>query len=340
MGIKGLLLRWISGFLSDRIQMVKVGSAVSKPVDVLSGVPQGSVLGPILFLLYINDVTKLNVNCVLKLFADDLKLYKALCDDYSVDAVQSCLDKISSWSALWQLKLAPSKCMVISFGSKVTEYNYFINNCEINRAHSVKDLGVYFNSSLCFNDHINQICATANQRAALILKSFVSRSPVLLFKAFSTFVRPLVEYASCVWNPSGVTLINKLESVQRRFTKKLQGYKDLAYSDRLLLLQADTLELRRLYCDLLMYFKILNNKLDINPSDHFKFSHNSRTRGNSLKLIKPSHFTCLSVGQFNTRAIDAWNDLPNEIVTCVSAPCFKAMLRFVDFSHYCKATLV
>ena len=105
------------------------------------------------------------------------------------------------------------------------------------------------------------------------------------------------------------------------------------------MLHADSLELRRLHCDILMYFKILHNKLDTVPDNYFTLSHNTHTRGNAMKLMKPPHFTCLTLGQFNTRAIDVWNSLPTEMVNCFSVSSFKSMLNNVNFSHYCKSNL-
>jgi hypothetical protein len=224
-GINSLPLNWIQEFASNRTQRVKVGSSLSSPSLVSSGVPQGSVLGPILFFVFINDICNLVTNDVeIKLFADDVKLYLEITDDSSGCKIQSCLDNISRWCNEWQLNLSPTKCAVLSIGYKGFDFCYKVNNIAIQHVSSFKDLGVTIDQSLSFENHIHTICATASQRAALILKCFTSRQPALLIRAFTTYVRPLLEYASCIWSPFKLNLIDKIESVQRHFTKNFMVF--------------------------------------------------------------------------------------------------------------------
>jgi hypothetical protein len=282
-GICGLVLNWIKAFLSGRVQRVKVESCLSSPMSVLSGVPQGRVLGPLLFAFFINDICSIQSTVVMKLFADDLKIYSCISDQYSWAIIQNLLDEISKWSDLWQLTLSPAKSAVLSLGRHVIHYSYQISNHCIARVTCMKDLGLMIDQYLNFDLHINLICTIANQHAALLLKSFQSRDPQTLFKAFTTFVRPTLEYASNVWNPMKVTSINKIESVQRRFTKKLSGLSNLCYSDRLAALNSVTLEERRLRLDLNMYFNIIHKLVDIDYCKYFIVSHNVHTTSNAFK---------------------------------------------------------
>jgi len=228
--ISGHILYWIRDFLSNRTQRVKVGSSLSSYSPVCSGVPQGSVLGPILFLIFINDICNIITNDVeMKLFADDVKLYLEICNELCCSQIQCCLDNIFSWCNAWQLKLSPSKCAVLSIGYKGFDFCYKINNIAIQHVNSFKDLGITIDQALSFESHINEICGRANQRSALIFKCFTSRDPFLLLKAFITYVRPLLEYASCLWSPFQLHLIDKIESVQRRFTKRFYSLAHFSY---------------------------------------------------------------------------------------------------------------
>jgi hypothetical protein len=334
MEISGLVLNWIHNFLTDRTQCVRIGSNLSGCSNVISGVPQGSVLGPLLFLIFINDVTLVNPNSTTKLFADDLKLYIVATGIASQSLMQSYLDDISQWSDLWQLTLSPSKCTILSIGKNPVDYSYTLNGAEIKRVTSMTDLGVIIDSKLTFDEHISHICTTAKQRSALILKSFCSRDPFLLFRAFSTFVRPLLEYASCVWNPYSVGHIEKIESVQKSFTKRLFSLTSLSYLDRLASLNVSSLELRRLHSDLVMYFKIINSYIDVDVEQYFTLSHNTQTRGHNFKLIKSFSHTDKVKNQFKLRAIDIWNSLPYNIVNTHSVSSFKHLLREYDLNQF------
>jgi hypothetical protein len=214
MGITGLVLRWIEAYLTDRIQRVRVNNCTSSSKPVISGVSQGSVLGPLLFLIFINDVSSIvGSQTVIKLFADDIKLYFAIENTSSPNTVQSSLDAVAKWSAAWQLNLSPNKCVVLSIGSNINPFNYYLNDVSLKRVSSVKDLGVWIDPLLTFDEHINKVCNAARQRSALIFKTFQSRNPILLFRAFNTFVRPSLEYASVIWNPCKCSSVDKIEAV-------------------------------------------------------------------------------------------------------------------------------
>lgn len=326
-GINGLTLNWIQDFLHDRSQHVRVENSLSGSSSVRSGVPQGSVLGPLLFVIFINDICKsVCDNILVKLFADDVKLYIAFCDTNSPNQLQTAIDSIVKWSNIWQLTVSPTKCAVLSIGKRITVYDYNINNTIIPRVNNFSDLGVIIDSSLTFEPHITSICNKARQRAALILKCFTSRNPKLLTRAFTTFVRPSLEYASCVWSPQNSHCINMIESIQRNFTNNLFGKKKLSYSDRLTVLAIDSLERRRLKSDLCMYYKILNAHIDLNVKDYFLFARAASTRGHNFKLVKPICCTNFQLNQFGIRCVNAWNALPSNIVNANSVQMFKRLI--------------
>jgi ribonucleases P/MRP protein subunit RPP40 len=203
---------------------------------------QGSVLGPLLFLVYINDmINVLDGRCSCKLYADDVKIYTTSSVDDDIVYFQSKLDALFAWSRIWQLNISSSKCASMVIGDSKAEPVLYLDINVINRVSEYKDLGVIIDNSLKFKSHINSIVAKANSRACLIHKCFVTRDIPTLVRAFKTYVRPLLEYASTVWSPSCVTSI---ESVQRKFTKRLLGCRQLDYATRLAKLDLQSLELR------------------------------------------------------------------------------------------------
>ncbi|MFZ2539613.1 MAG: reverse transcriptase family protein [Oscillospiraceae bacterium] len=176
-GVTGNLLFWIQAFLSYRFQQVRINQSLSSPLPVLSGVPQGSVLGPLLFLIYINDIADtFSSSVTVKLFADDIKMYT----DFSMPTIgtnfQSHLNKILDWTILWQINISYSKCTIFNLGTKDFTTTLSLSDHNLSSSASVKDLGVLFDSALSFNGHINEIVSRANQRASLIIRSFLSRN--------------------------------------------------------------------------------------------------------------------------------------------------------------------
>ena len=205
-----------------------VDGFISPPSCVISGVPQGSVLGPVLFIVFVNDICEVvPVGVTVKLFADDTKLYSVIRNTVDLDKLQSCLTAIFEWSAHWQLSLglSPSKCSVLQvLPAHVSSCcDYHINDVTLPNADSVSDLGVSYDKKLSYAVHIDKIISKASLRSKLILNCFQSRNPTMLVKAFCTCVKPTLEYCSVVWSPCFKKDIHRLEAVQRRFTRRLSG---------------------------------------------------------------------------------------------------------------------
>ena len=286
-GITGNLLSWIDSFLSGRSQRTRIGSSLSNEANIISGVIQGSVLGPLLFLLFINDVCSIVSNdcCVCKLYADDLKLYTVLQADEDASVLQDRLNALGDWSNTWQLTISHKKCAAMTINEGECKIQLRLENDEINIVNEIKDLGIYVSNDLKFGSHINRMVAKASARANLIFKCFVSRDTATLIKAFKTYVRPILEYSSSVWSPVYRVEIDRIESVQRRFTKRLPGFAKYDYETRLSLLDIDSLELRRLFNDLILVYKMLFKLIDVNVDDFFDFTDATHdTRGHEYKL--------------------------------------------------------
>jgi hypothetical protein len=287
-GVVDKLLDWIFDFLSNRIKAVKVGRQMSGFVSVKSGVPQGSVLGPVLFLIYINDLVNLFGDILtVKLYADDVKIYSVVDDSVGSDMLQCCLNALHKRSIDWQLQLSIKKRLVLHLGTKNDKFAYSIDDNCLLSVTETKDLGIVIDSKIRFDKHYKQVTTKAHQRAARILWCFKSCDPHLLFRAFKVYVRPLVEYCCRVWAPIYKSDLQSVEAVQSRFTKRLFGFKNLSYQCWLQMLNnAETLELRRLKQDLITIFKFIHGFVDIKLIDFFSFNVNP-THGHALKLNKP-----------------------------------------------------
>ena len=333
-GISGNLLFWIKAFLTNRTQCVRVGSSISSVCAVSSGVPQGSCLGPLLFNLYINDVTDSLIDVSAKLFADDLKLYTEINASSSELNFQTNLDQIFKWASSWQLQISHSKCNIMKIGRNSPQSTFFFDHKPIANSNLVKDLGVFINSDLNFSHHIHDFVTRAKQRSSLIYRSFRSLNVVNLKRAFITYVRPLLEYASPVWSPSHIYLINEIESVQRSFTKRLPGMRTLSYSDRLDRLELQTLEYRRLIADLVLYHNIVHGLSCINVTSFFTPSNNSSLRGHDFRFLIPISKLDIRRHFFAHRSINAWNSLPASVVSATSVFAFKRSLYKIDLSKH------
>ena len=338
-GISGNLLLCIKSFLTNRKQAVRIGNSLSSFRDVISGVQQGSVLGPFLFLLFINDLPDVFDEKVhSKLFADDLKAFDVCDKTCDNTGIQSALDSLVEWCSKWQLNISASKSgSLLITGSPVSKpkLNLELNGVLFNTFQSTRDLGVIIDNSLSFAPHISSIVSKANQRIYLLLKTFKNRTIKLMIFAFKVYVLPLLDYCSPIWSPFKLEDIDRLERVQRCYTKKLENLKYLSYSERLKKCELPTLELRRLRNDLILCYKIAHNLVALDFSDLFKLANSTHcTRGHKFKLEVPKVINRCRKNFFAIRLIPIWNKLPDNVVLCTSLDTFKRQLMTVNLSKY------
>lgn len=323
-GIEGKILSWIGNFLSDRQQLVTVGESMSGWKPVTSGIPQGSVLGPLLFVLFINDMPDV-VKSAMKLFADDTKIYRALKAISDHGSLQSDINAVNEWSQIWQLPFNITKCKCMHYGRNNPSEHYSMNGQLIVEDVEEKDVGVTFDPSLKFRIHIRNMVAKANSRLGLIKRNFKNLDPEIFLPIYKTLIRPLLEYCSPIWNPSIKEDISEIEKVQRRATKLVSGLRDKTYSERLIELNLNTLIFRRKRTDLIQVFRIMKGFDKVQASEFFTMNQND-TRGHSMKIFKPRVESSLRLNFFSQKVIEDWNALPQSAIDCDSINSFKSAL--------------
>src|SRR5664279_2358547 len=286
--------------------------------------------------MYINDIVKLfGPECTCKLYADDLKFYSTRVKSPGDNSViQVSLDKLIAWSQTWQLSISYKKCCVLHVNTTNQGCDYLLGTEQVAVVKYVKDLGIHIDSHLKFDSHITNIVARASTRANLIHKCFVSKDVLALNRAFVTYVRPLLEYTSCVWSPHLHKDIQRIESVQRRFTKRLPNMSYLDYNSRIKALGLENLELRRLQQDLIYTYKILFNNVSIDSAKLFKFWPNSSTRGHQWKLFPHYSRSDRRKYFFCNRVIAPWNSLKLTADCISSVAKFKSFIRATDLSSF------
>ena len=326
MGIKGSVLLWISDFLNDRIQRVRVNGSYSTWKKVTSGVPQGSILGPLLFLAFINDLP-MNLCTNINLFADDSKLYSIVSNSIDVARLQHDIDRCYEWSIDWKMGFHPKKCHVLHFGSKNEENTYKIGGTMISPRNYEKDLGVTVSDTLAWSEHIDNCAKKANRMVGIIKRTFCYMDKDMFLCLYKTFVRPHLEFCPEVWSPHLAKDVSVLEKVQRRATKLVPEYNNLSYDERLKHLGLFPLIDRRLRGDMITTYKILNGFLNVD-SDKLTpvLSSGSQivTRSHNKQLLSKVPRTNMRKNFFTNRIVLPWNTLSNETIMSETVDQFKA----------------
>ena len=337
-GIDDKALNWITAFLNDRRQRVRVKDNISTWKPVVSGIPQGSILGPILFTLFVNDIPS-QLQSIIAMYADDTKLFASIISDNPTNTLISDLKLLEEWSEKFQMKFHPEKCHVMHIGSNNPRQEY--NMTKDNKLHkldsvsSEKDLGVLLDDKLKFTEHINIKINKANQILGCIKHTFKHINTEIFMLLYKSMVRPHLEYGSCIWSPHLKRDIDAIERVQRRATRMIPALRHLSYTDRLKSLKLQTLKFRRERADIIETYNILTQKHIINtdcrchlcPDKHmFQKSLATTTRGHSMKLQSQKatgnryHFLA-------TRVVNTWNHLTETTVTQPTLQKFKTQLH-------------
>jgi hypothetical protein len=323
-GVRGKTLSWIQAFLADRTQEVVVEGHHSDKVRVLSGVPQGSVLGPCLFLHYINDMPE-GIGSRVRLFADDTIAYLTLTTLDDAKDLQNDLNKLASWETKWQMEFHPKKCQVLSITNKKKpiKYNYTLHGHILESVPEAKYLGVTIKKDLNWNQHISDTCTKANRALGFLRRNLQISNIKVKQLAYFTYVRPIVEYCSSVWDPYRACQQAQLEMIQRRAARFVcnRYRRTSSVGSMLEVLQWKSLQERRTAARLSMFYKMQNGLVDTHPS---KYLHPHNTDPNGVKYHIPHSRVDAHAFSFFPRTARAWNCLPLQTVQAPSFEVFKA----------------
>lgn len=324
-GIRGRLLRWIRAFLTGRQQRVIVNGVKSDWAAVTSGVPQGTVLGPLLFLVYVNDLPE-NVSSVIKMFADDTKVYRGVSQASDIQALQSDLDTLLQWADRWQLPFNRAKCSSLHLGRLNASHVYRMGDTQLTQVLVEKDLGIQLDHQLKFREQAAAAIARASHILATIRRSFSVIDETTLPLLFRTMVRPHLEYANAIWGPFNRNDQKRIERVQRRATKLVASVRQLPYEERLRALNMPSLYHRRRRGDMITVYQVLRGGVHVDPSQFFSTATTTHTRGHRWKITKPRAVSRVRRNTFSVRVVNDWNALPSTVVDAPSVNAFKARL--------------
>ena len=290
-------------------------SESSSPVPVLSGVPQGTVLGPLMFLLYINNITK-GINSALRLFADGCLLYRVINSVEDTSKLREDLDRLSEWEYTWQLKFNVSKCAVIRCRRSLTPltHDYILNNQTLNISDQHTYLEVIIHKSLSWSPHISNIVTISSRTLHFLKRNLNKCSSQVKESAYLTMVRPQLEYASDVWDPHQVGDIMKLEKVQRRAARWVLNNYSIFGSVTLMLDQLSwpTLQTRRKLSRLQTLHKVFYQQLALTVPLYYLPTTRSTRQYHPLHFILPySSTTAYQLLLKNDKRLEHATDRPH-----------------------------
>ena len=339
-GIRGKLLTWLNCYLANRHQTVVINGKHSYPAKVISGVPQGTVLGPVLFIVYLNDLQSCIINSVTSSFADDTRIKKAISSVQDTVLLQEDLNNAIDWSDRNNMLLHQKKFELVThlagqrnnlqelpFQNEYSEY-YTADGSVISPQPVVKDLGVTITSDLSWSTHISNIAESARKISSWILSVFADRSEQTIMPLYKTLVRSRLEYNSPLWNPTKIEDIKHLEGVQRTVTARIREVRHLSYWDRLKKLNLMSLQRRRERYAILQVFKILKG---LTPNDLSLEFYQTKRRGLCCK-IPPMSKTCspriqrMYDDSFRVVGAKLWNRIPSTIRSKPTLSSFKSSL--------------
>ena len=348
-GFNGPLLNWFSHYLLDRQQRVVINGSKSTWSPVISGVPQGATLGPLKFILYVNDLPNtLSPNTQCGIFADDTKILRQITTTQDTKLLQTDIDKLFDWSTNWGLKFNPKKCMVLSINRQHTRNNidlfdYTMNGTKLKSEENVKDLGVIIDKNFSWATHIYTMVRKAHSRSWLCMRAIGFHAPrKAKLASYLTMVRSILEYGSTIWSPSYKHLIICIESIQRRATNyilnnpKRPNPMHINYKERLLLLKLLPLSFRREILDIQLFLKIWNsaNKFGLDQYIHFTEPTITRiTRSTTTAITLSYRRSRLSTTPhfYPYRLSLLWNKLPMVL---------RLKLRYMNENYKIKKILV
>ena len=331
-GIDGKLYTWIEAWLTDRKQRVVVGGAKSSWLEVVSGTTQGTVLGFLLFLLYINDLPKKcsgEKESSIMLLADDTKAYQEIGTDRVKQEedrkeLQKRVDDIAQWAEDWRMEINPGKSKLMHLGKDNPNFSYYINGTEIKTVTSEKDIGFWIMNDLSTTTHIHKARSKALGEIARIKRNFSFIDKRAFCVLYNQRVRPHLDYGMTACPPDSEAEAKLLERVQAKATALVYGMKGINADERRRRLGLMSLKERRERGDMIEVFKILKGLTRIDASDFWEV----RDARNGARLVKELATNGRRQRQnfFTYRVVQRWNLLPVDLKTAPSLAVFKNKL--------------
>ena len=342
-GIRGKALSWVKDYLSNRHQYVTFNGTNSAFLPIKCGVPQGSILGPLLFLLYINDIVKTSSLLDFVLFADDTNIFYSHSNlNTLVNTLNSELPKVSSWFKCNKLSLNINKTHFMHFKqttAKVAEIpiNIMIDNLTIEHKESSKFLGVFIDENLSWNSHLRHVTSCVSKGIGIIckLKPFLPQST--LFLLYNTMVLPYISYCNSVWAVCAKTKLLPILLLQKKALRICTGAPHFANSDPLFrnLKTLKITDINTLQVAIFM-FKYFNNQLP-SPFDNM-FTLNNLIHSYPTRSSQNFHLTnpklLIAHKSIRHSGSDLWNSLSNDIKSCTTLYCFKSKMKTKLLSQY------
>ena len=335
-GVKGKVLAWIRDWLRGRQQRVRVDDEYSDWIDVLSSVVQGSVLGGILFDLFIDDIDIAALEALIMKYADDTKVAKIVESIEDAQRMQELIDRLAAWADKWGMEFNVKKCKVLHFGNKNQMHKYYMKGEELEQAKEEKDLGIWIDDTLKPSKQCAAAAKSANFALGQIQRAFHYRKKSMLVPLYKTFVRPRLESSVAAWSPWYENDIKLMERVQERMTRMLSDVKGKTYEERLKEIGLTTLRDRRIRGDMIETFKTLNGFNRVEKQKWFtEVGEEARpTRTNTMitnagevrrEKVLNIERARLDVRKnfFTIRAPKKWNELPEIVRSQTSINGFK-----------------
>ena len=333
-GIKGNMLNWFKSFLTGRKQRVKINKEFSEWSNVTSGVPQGTIIGPVAFLIYINDITN-NIKCQCMLYADDCVLYSCVNNANDAKMLQHDLDRVIKWSRRWSMDFNVNKCKVMHMTKKnnISFNSYYMNGSKLGVTETEKYLGVQINHKFSWKCHVDVVKKDCYRKLGIIKRVFSKCNNDIKSKLYKQLIRPKLDYCVNVWKPTTPGLQRVIERIQKRAAGIVLGRRVEDYIRDLSVLAWSPVHMRQNCQELCLMYKIINNEIDIDFDLFFKYkelSKNLRCK-NSLQLKPKFARTEMCKLSFFHRIIPLWNKLPEHIVKAENLKHFKTNLELLYF---------